>query len=80
MSVEPQTDAEWQDAVNAAEACLLLESARRYGLVTGGPGVDVDRCEHILAGGRARQIVPTDAGVDAQILALIQSAEKGLVE
>jgi hypothetical protein len=68
---DPQTPAEWQDAVNAAEACLLLDSARLYGFVTGGPGVNIARCEQILEGGRARQIRSTDEGVDREIAALI---------
>jgi len=71
---DPCTPAEWQLAVDAAEACLLLDSARLYGLVTGGPGVDVGRCEEMLAEGRRRQIVPTREGVDQQIAALIASA------
>lgn len=68
---DPQTPAEWQDAVNAAEASLAFESARLYGLVAGGPGIDVDRCQHILAAGRARGIVPIKAGVQADLAALI---------
>lgn len=68
---DPQTPAEWQDAVNCAEACLLFESARLYGLVTGGLSIDVDRCEQILADGRARQVLPRHDGVDAHVAGLI---------
>lgn len=68
---DPQTPAEWQEAVNSAEACLLLESARLYGLVVGGPTVDVARCDAILTRGRRRRIVPTREGVDAHIAALV---------
>jgi hypothetical protein len=68
---DPETPAEWQDAVNAAEACLLIDSARQYGLITGGPGVDVDRCVQIVDRGRAQQIVPQRDGVEDQIQALI---------
>jgi len=49
---DPQTPAEWQGAVDAANVLLLLDSARAYGLVTGGPDVDVARCESILAQGK----------------------------
>jgi hypothetical protein len=55
---EPTTPAEWQDAVDLAHGALALHSARLYGLVSGGPGVHVDRCEDILARGRERGIVP----------------------
>lgn len=54
----PHNKAEWQDAVDAAEACLLLESARLYGLVEGGPAVDVKRCEEILRRGRQLGVAP----------------------
>jgi hypothetical protein len=67
----PKTPAEWQDAVNAAEAALLLESARLYGLVRGGPIVNVARCEEILARGRDEGVTPIQTGVDAHIAALV---------
>ncbi len=54
----PKTCEEWQIAVDCAEGALALDSARQYGLVTGGPGVDVERCLEILKQGRARGIVP----------------------
>lgn len=55
---DPQTRLEWQEAVNAADFLVLLDSARLYGLVTGGPAVNVERCERILADGKAQGIVP----------------------
>jgi hypothetical protein len=67
---DPATPAEWQDAVEWAETCLLLESAIAYGLVVGGPKVDGDRCVELLKRGAARGYVPTSAGVDARIAAL----------
>lgn len=54
----PKTPAEWQDAVDAAEFLLALESARIYGLVSGGPVGNLERCEDILAAGRARGVTP----------------------
>lgn len=50
--------------VDVSEALLLLDSARRYGLVTGGPATNIDRCIELLAGGAQRGIRPTRAGVD----------------
>ena len=44
----PQTRDEWQVAADCAHACLCLDSARLYGLVEGGPQVDVARCQFIL--------------------------------
>lgn len=54
----PQTDAEWQEAVNLAEIWLQVDSARKYGLVTGGPDVDVERCEELLKAGAAKGFRP----------------------
>jgi hypothetical protein len=54
----PTTPEEWQNAVDAAEALLHMESARMYGLVKGGPGVNVERCEELLKAGRRKGIRP----------------------
>lgn len=62
--IEPQTDAEWQDAVDAAQGALALDAARAYGLVEGGPGVNVARCEEFLAKGEARGIHPTGDAIE----------------
>jgi hypothetical protein len=56
--IDPVTPEEWQEAVNAAEFALLVDSARQYGLITGGPTFDVARCEDLLARGEAQGIVP----------------------
>lgn len=58
MVVDPVTPEEWQEAVDAAHACLALDAARQYGFVTGGPTVVVHRCELILVAGRARGFTP----------------------
>lgn len=77
MSREPQTRGEWQDAVDAAHACLALDAARQYGLVTGGPPVNVDRCAQILSDGAARGIRPSPDAVERFIgeLASIEKSE-----
>lgn len=54
----PITPDEWQTTVDAAKALLVLDSARLYGLVTGGPEVNVKRCEEILYTGRQQGIQP----------------------
>jgi hypothetical protein len=61
---DPLSADEWQQAVDLAEMHLRLDSARQYGLITGGAVVNVDRCLELLAAGRARGIAPTAAGVD----------------
>lgn len=47
----PNTPAEWQATVDAADFMLSLDAARKYGLVAGGPEVNVQRCEDILQRG-----------------------------
>lgn len=54
----PSTRGGWQEAVDAANFLLLVHSARLYGLISGGPQIDVERCEEILRLGRDRGIVP----------------------
>lgn len=63
----PVTPDEWQTAVDAAEALLRLESARLYGLVNGGPGVNAERCEQLLSAGRKRGIRPRSDCVERLI-------------
>lgn len=70
MSVDPVTPQEWQDAVDAAEACLRLDAARLYGLISGGPKVDVERCGRILYQGRERGFVPAVDAVERFVAAL----------
>ena len=73
----PETPEQWQLAVNLAEACLLFESARQYGLITGGPIVDVPRCGEILDEGQRRGITPTVTGVEQAIDAFIKESPRG---
>ncbi len=68
--VDPVSATDWQDAVNWADFYLKLESARLYGLVTGGARVNVERCEDILAHGRARGFTPQADNTDACLAAL----------
>jgi hypothetical protein len=56
MKRNPRTHEEWQHAVNTAEALIVLDSARQYGLVTGGPKINVKRCTEILSLGKTRGI------------------------
>ena len=55
---DPQTPEEWQEAVNAAEFLLLIDSARQYGLIEGGPKVNGRRADAILDRGRRLGYLP----------------------
>jgi hypothetical protein len=56
---DPQTDEQWQEAADAADFLLLIDSARQYGLITGGPIVNVPRCIDILEGAAELGIFPS---------------------
>lgn len=70
----PTTPAEWREAAVFAAAALMLDSARQYGLVTGGPIVNVDRCVDVLAEAKGRGVEPTKAEIDAAVDALVAGA------
>lgn len=61
---DPETPEQWQEAVDMAEVLVGLDSAKQYGLVTGGPEVNVERCLEILRRGRARGVVPSPDAFD----------------
>jgi len=61
---DPQTPEQWQEAVDHAEALLLIHSARAYGFIKGGPEIDVDRCDAILTRGAALGVQPDQAAVE----------------
>jgi hypothetical protein len=49
---DPQTPAEWQEAVNLARFLLDVEASKSYGLLAGGPATNVARCEELLKRGK----------------------------
>jgi hypothetical protein len=54
------TVTESQEAVNAAEFLVALDSRRQYGLITGGPEGNIRRCHSLLRRGRNRGIHPRE--------------------
>ena len=66
----PQTSEQWQEAVNISFALLSIDSARAYGLITGGPTVNVERCEEIIVMGDRLGFKPQDEEVKRFALSL----------
>jgi hypothetical protein len=66
----PRTPGEWQDAADLAEAALLVDSARTYGIITGGPAVDAARAASLLEQARRRGVLPRKPSVTAIIRAM----------
>ena len=75
---DPQNTKEWQEAVDAAEAYLGLDSAKAYGLVRGGPVVNVFRCEQIIRKGRDRGIIPINENVE-RVIRLLGTPEESAI-
>lgn len=72
---DPRTLGEWQDAVDCSHAALSLESARFYGLVTGGPEINSERCESIIRRGKVRGITPRPDAIVRFIAAYCEGKE-----
>lgn len=80
MKRQPMSRQEWQEAADAADACLALEAARQYGLVTGGPAVNVARCEEILVMARdGHGIRPRPDAIERLVEGLLDREPRGQV-
>lgn len=71
---DPETNEEWQEAVDGASFLLSLDSGKQYGLIDTDIAVNAERCEEILAAGKARGFVP--APDDELIDRFIQPRER----
>lgn len=50
-SREPRAPQEWQDCLDKIALLMLIDSARQYGLISGGPLAKVDRCLRLMRKG-----------------------------
>lgn len=66
-----------RDLGACAAALLLIDDARLYGLVDGGPEVDRGRCEQVLEELARARVWPTEDEMHAKVLELL--AELGAV-
>jgi hypothetical protein len=71
----PSTDAEWQEAVDLADFWIRVDAARQYGLITGGPAVDVARCARLLKRGKKLGFDPSPDSIERLTAAF--AAQKG---
>jgi hypothetical protein len=71
-----QMPEEWQTAVDAADALLHIQSAEAYGLITGAPTVNVERCEELLEAGSLRGVMPSAGNVERYIAAYNKGSQK----
>lgn len=64
---DPQTAEEWQEAVDGAAALRAVADCKMYGLIEGGPNIDVRRCDEILERGETRGVRPSKPVKDLAI-------------
>lgn len=72
----PVTADEWQAVVDQATALLHVDSARQYGLITGGPNVNVERCCEIVREAELRGIRPSPRAIEDFVRAWNQQLTK----
>ena len=62
----------WQELVDSANAMLTIDSARQFGLITGGPEINHSRCYQILDDGAKRGFLPSPDAVEKFLEAIQQ--------
>lgn len=74
---EPSTDAEWQEAVDAAYAAALIDAAVSLGLLEAGPRVEMGRCRQLLRRGKGLGFTPRKDEVVRIIASLVSGQHPG---
>jgi hypothetical protein len=77
---QPHTIDEWQTAVDAALDALALHAAQAYGLVSGGPVVNVERCRQVLKEGEALACRPMKMFTPADLQEILGIGESKELE
>lgn len=67
MARDPQTPAEWQEALDAATALRAIADCMMYGLVQGGPTINVERCDDLIARARRLRFRPSAPAADLAV-------------
>lgn len=55
---------QWQELVDIAHALLAIDASRQFGLITGGPVCNNERCEQMLRDGAARGFRPSPDAIE----------------
>lgn len=79
-SNEPSTEAEWQEAVDAAYTAVLIDAAVRLGLLEAGPRIDLRRCQQFIRRGRGRGFSPRRTAVVRIIAGLVSDPHPGFAK
>ncbi len=62
--IDPDTPEQWQEAVDAAYVVMSIDSARKYGLIVGGPEIDEERCLETIRRGALYGIAPSADAIE----------------
>jgi hypothetical protein len=74
----PESREQWRITAYAAAGLLMIDDARLYGFVTGGPVIDRDRCMEVLTLAAAQDIIVSpDQATYAGIELLAGLAQEG---
>jgi hypothetical protein len=76
---DPNTPEEWQEAYDAALACRTIADCRMYGLLKGGPLIDLERCDRLIAAGEKRGLRPSRP-VEQLAIGLVDALNADAVE
>jgi hypothetical protein len=76
---DPETPGEWQEAYDAALACRTIADCRMYGLLKGGPVIDLERCDRLIAAGEKRGLRPSRP-VEQLAIGLVDAVNADAVE
>jgi hypothetical protein len=63
----PTTPAEWQECVDLCTGLRMIADCTMYGLIEGGPKIDVRRCDDLLRRGKLRGYRPSRPAADLAI-------------
>jgi hypothetical protein len=74
---EPSTDVEWQEAVDAAYAAVLIDAAVSLGLLEAGPRIDLSRCLQLIRRGKGLGFSPQRAAVVRVIAVMVSGPHPG---
>ena len=68
---EPSTDAEWQLCVDACTGLRMIEDAKLYGLLEGGPEINMERIDYFLERAAEKGIQPSKPPAELAIEMLL---------
>jgi hypothetical protein len=66
--LDPQTPEQWQEAVDSAAAMRMIADCKMYGLLEGGPVINISRCDELLERGQQLGVMPSAPVVDLAVM------------